>query len=241
MSGPTQASPLQGRVALVTGASRGIGAATARALAVEGAKLGLASRSGADLGLEGAVALPCDVRDSGQVEALVAATVERFGRLDIVVCNAAVGAIGPFLELDPAHVDEMVDVNVKGTIHTVRAALPHLLASGEADLVTITSGAGRWALPDRAAYCATKFAQAALTKALDHELREKGVRCTVIAPGGTRTEFAFGRGRGPDMPELQGMMAPEEVADAVVYVLTRPRTLRINELAFQPVSERSWG
>jgi NADP-dependent 3-hydroxy acid dehydrogenase YdfG len=232
---------LDGKVAVVTGASRGIGAAVARALAAEGASLGLASRSGADLGLRQAVALRCDVRDPAQVESLVAATVERFGRLDVLVANAGVGAYGPFLELEPEQLEEMIDVNVRGTLYSVRAALPHLIASGAGDLVTITSGAGRRGLPDRAVYCATKFAQAGFTSSLDHELRERNVRCSVVAPGGTRTEFAMGRGRSPGMPELAGMMAPEEVAEAVLFVLTRPRGQRVTELAFLPTSERSWG
>ena len=233
-------SGLAGRVALVTGASRGIGAAIARMLAAEGARLGLASRSGDDLGLD-AVALPCDVRDPGQLEALVAATVERFGRLDILVVNAGVGTIGPFLELGAEELEEMVDVNVKGALYAVRAALPHLVASGAADVVTVTSGAGRRGLPGRAVYCATKFAQAGFTASLDHELREHGVRCCVVAPGGTRTEFAMGRGREPDMAQLEGMMRPEDVAEAVRFVLTRPRDLRVYELAFQPMQEPSWG
>jgi NAD(P)-dependent dehydrogenase (short-subunit alcohol dehydrogenase family) len=175
-------TPLNGRVALVTGASRGIGAAVARALSAEGAALALASRGGADLGLSDTVTAPCDVREPEQLEALVSAAVERFGGLDICVCNAAVGTIGPFLDLPWDELEEMVDVNVKGVLYTVRAALPHLIASGAADLVTITSGAGRWALPDRAVYCATKFAQAGFTRSLDHELRGKGVRCSVVAP-----------------------------------------------------------
>ena len=232
---------LSGRVALVTGASRGIGAAVARALSAEGAALALASRGGADLGLSDTVTAPCDVREPEQLEALVSAAVERFGGLDICVCNAAVGTIGPFLDLPGVELEEMVDVNVKGVLYTVRAALPHLIASGAADLVTITSGAGRWALPDRAVYCATKFAQAGFTRSLDHELREKGVRCSVVAPGGTRTEFAFGRGRSPVTPGLDRMLSPDEVAQAVVFVLTRSRGMRVGELFFQPVSEPSWG
>jgi 3-oxoacyl-[acyl-carrier protein] reductase len=232
---------LDGRAALVTGASRGIGAAIARSLAVEGARLVLASRSGDDLRLAGAVAAPCDVRSPGDLERLVAQGVERHGSLDICVVNAAVGSIGPFAELPAEELEEMVDVNVKGAMYTVRAALPHLVASGAGDLVVITSGAGRSALPGRAVYCATKWAQTALVKSLDHELREQGVRCTVVAPGGTRTEFAFGRGRSPGMPELEHMLSPEEVAEAVVFVLTRPRGQRVNELAFQPVGEASWG
>src|SRR5437868_2515220 len=110
---------LEGKVAVVTGASRGIGAAVARLLAERGVKLGLASRSGDDLGLDDAVAQDCDVRDPAQVDALVAATVERFGRLDILVANAGVGAYGPFLELKPEHLEEIIDVNVKGTLYAV--------------------------------------------------------------------------------------------------------------------------
>jgi NADP-dependent 3-hydroxy acid dehydrogenase YdfG len=232
---------LEGKVAVVTGASRGIGAAVARALDEQGVRLGLASRSGADLGIEGAVAQPCDVRDPDQVEALVAATVERFGRLDIAVANAGVGAYGSFLELHPDAVEEMIDVNVKGLLYTVRAVLPHLIESGEGDLVTLASEAGRRGFPRETVYCASKFAQVGFTRALDHELREHDVRCTNVCPGGVATDFAMGRGRTPDMPELQGMMTPEDVAETVLFVLTRPRNHRILETAFRPMIEPSWG
>ncbi|HET6381369.1 MAG TPA: SDR family NAD(P)-dependent oxidoreductase [candidate division Zixibacteria bacterium] len=232
---------LNGRVALVTGASRGIGAATARALAAAGAKLGLASRTGDDLGLPDVVAQPVDVRDLEALESIAAATADRFGGIDILVVNAGVGAYGPFLELERDHLEEMIDVNVKGAIYSVRAALPYLLRSPAADLVTIASEAGRRGLPNEAVYCASKFAQVGLTAALDHELRERGVRCTSICPGGVATDFAMGRGRTPDMPQLAGMMKPEDVAEAVVFAVTRPRTHRILELAFRPVTEASWG
>ncbi len=157
------------------------------------------------------------------------------------MANAGVGAYGPFLELSPEHLDEMIDVNVKGTLYAVRAALPHLLESGEADLVTIASEAGRRGLPLEAVYCASKFAQVGFTRALDHELRERGVRCTNICPGGVTTDFAMGRGRTPEMPELAGMMSAEDVAEVVLFALTRPRTHRILETAFRPVTESSWG
>ena len=232
---------LDGKVALVTGASRGIGAAVARALHAHGVRLGLASRSGDDLGIEGAVSLPCDVRDPAQLEALVAATVERHGLLDILVANAGVGAYGSFLDLEPRHLEEMVDVNLKGTLYAVRAALPHLLESGEADVVTIASEAGRRGLPYEAVYCASKFGQVGFTRALDHELRERGVRCTSVCPGGVATDFALddGRGRTPDV--LPGMMTADEVAEVVLFVLTRPRTHRILEIALRPMTEGSWG
>jgi NADP-dependent 3-hydroxy acid dehydrogenase YdfG len=232
---------LDGRVALVTGASRGIGAAVAHALHDAGVRLGLASRSGSDLGIAGTVAMPADVRDQASLNAITAATVDRFGGIDILIVNAGVGAYGPFLDTPVEHIDEMIDVNVKGAIHAVRAALPALLNSQAADLVTIASEAGRRGLPYEAVYCASKFAQVGLTAALDHELREQGVRCTNICPGGVATDFAMGRGRTPDMPQLAGMMRPEDVAEAVMFALTRPRTHRILEVAFRPVTETSWG
>jgi NAD(P)-dependent dehydrogenase (short-subunit alcohol dehydrogenase family) len=234
-------SELEGRVALVTGASRGIGAAVCRSLSNEGVRLGMASRSGDDLGIADAVARPCDVRDPAAIQALADETAERFGGLDIVVANAGVGSYGPFLDLPADQLEEIIDVNVKGLFSTLRAALPHLLRSEAADVVTIASEAGRRGLPFEAAYCSSKFAQVGLTRALDHELRPQGVRCTNVCPGGVATDFAMGRGRTPDMPELAGMMTSQDVADAVLFVLTRPRNHRILEMAFRPVTETSWG
>jgi 3-oxoacyl-[acyl-carrier protein] reductase len=232
---------LEGKVAFVTGASGGIGAAVARSLAGHGVRLGLASRRGDDLGLDGTIGVRCDVRDPTEVSSAVAATVERFGRLDILVANAGVGAYGPFLELDPAHLEEMIDTNLKGTLYAVRAALPHLLESGEADVVTLASEAGRRGLPYEAVYCASKFGQVGFTRALDHELRERGVRCTNVCPGGVATEFALEEGRGRTHDALAGMMTAEDVAEVVLFVLTRPRSHRILETAFRPMTEASWG
>jgi NAD(P)-dependent dehydrogenase (short-subunit alcohol dehydrogenase family) len=232
---------LDGKVAFVTGASRGIGAAVARRLSQEGARLGLTSRSGGDLGLPDALGLECDVRSPGEVEAAVNATVERFGGLDVLVSNAGVGAYGPFLELDPEQLEEMVDVNLKGTMYATRAALPHLLESDAADLVTLASVAGLRGLPYEAVYCASKFGQVGFTRALDHELRERGVRCTCICPGGVATDFAMGRGRTPDMPELEGMMSAEDVAEAVLFAISRPRGHRVLTLSFRPMEEPAAG
>jgi meso-butanediol dehydrogenase / (S,S)-butanediol dehydrogenase / diacetyl reductase len=232
---------LEGKVAVITGASRGIGAAVARLLDAQGVKLGLASRSGDNLGIADAVAQPCDVRNAEQVDAIVKATAEKFGRLDIVVANAGVGSYGSFLELTPEHLEEMIDVNLKGTLYAVRAALPHLIESGEGDIVTLASEAGRRGIPGEAVYCASKFGQVGFTRALDGEVREHGIRATNVCPGGVATDFALddGRGRSPDA--LPGMMTADDVAEVVLFVLTRPRNHRILETAFRPMAEASWG
>ena len=189
---------LEGRVAFITGASGGIGAAVARSLHEAGASVGLASRRGNDLGLERGLGVACDVRDPEAVDAAVAATVERFGGLDIVVANAGSARTARSSSSRREHLEEMIDTNLKGTLYAIRAALPHLLKSDAADVITLASEAGRRGLPYEAVYCASKFGQVGFTRALDHELREQGVRCTNVCPGGVATEFALEDRPRPD-------------------------------------------
>jgi NADP-dependent 3-hydroxy acid dehydrogenase YdfG len=232
-------SAMDGRVALVTGASRGVGAAVSRMFAERGAKVALLSRSGDDLGLPGALGLACDVRDRTALFAAVDRVVEQFGSLDCVVANAGVGMYGPFLELAPEHLEAMIDVNLKGTLYTAAATLPHLIAAGHGDFVSLASVAGLRAYPGEAVYNASKFGQVGFTRALDHELREHGVRATNVAPGGIATDFAMGTGRSEGSTE--GMMSPEEVADVIVYCVTRPSTMRMLTVSYRPMTEASWG
>jgi NADP-dependent 3-hydroxy acid dehydrogenase YdfG len=232
---------LKGRTALVTGASGGIGAAVGRALHAAGASVGLLSRSGTDLGLDGALGLSCDVRDRGAVQQAADRVVDRFGGLDIVVANAGVGAYGPFLELAPEALEEMIDTNLKGVLYTAAATLRHLIGSPAGDFVSVASVAGVRAFPGEAVYNASKFGQVGFTRALDHELREHGVRATSICPGGVKTGFAIGSGREEGDEMLEGMLTAEEVADVVMFALTRPRRMRVLTTTFRPMSEASWG
>jgi NADP-dependent 3-hydroxy acid dehydrogenase YdfG len=232
---------LDGKVALVTGASGGIGAAVARRLHDAGAAVGLLSRRRDDLGLERGLGLSCDVRDRADVARATDEVVGRFGRLDIVVANAGVGAYGPFLELDSDELEAMIDVNLKGTLYTAAAALPHLIAAGGGGLVSLASVAGLRSFPGEAVYNASKFGQVGFTRALDHELREQGVRAACICPGGVKTDFAIGTGREAGDPELEGLMTADEVAEVVLFTVTRPRRMRMLTTSFRPMVEASWG
>ncbi len=231
---------MRDRSVFITGASRGVGAALARSFHAAGARVALASRSGDDLGLEGALGLECDVADNDAVKAAVDEAVASFGGLDVVVANAGIGSYGPFLEMDPEAVEAMIDVNLKGTLYTARHGLPHLIES-QGDFVSLASVAGLRAFPGEAVYNASKFGQVGFTRALDFEMREHGVRVTNIAPGGIATDFAMGTGRTPDMPELEGMLSAEEVADVVLFSVTRPRSMRMLTVSFRPMGEGSAG
>lgn len=237
---------LEGKVFAVTGASRGIGAATALVLAREGCKLGLGGRDEGTLGEvdracseAGGEAIPvrCDVRSYEDCERLVAGTVERFGSLDGFVANAGVGAYGELLDLSLDQIDAMLDTNVYGTVYSVRAALPALLENGGGDLVVVASVAGLRGLPNESVYCAGKHAQVGFAESLDHELRPKGVRVTTMCPGGVATEFAFGAGREPGMPALEEMMSAEQVAEAIVFALRQDPSLRTLRHVIRPMSE----
>jgi 3-oxoacyl-[acyl-carrier protein] reductase len=208
----------------------------ARAFRGDGMNVALASRSGDDLGI--GLGLECDVSDPDSVSAAVDATVAELGGIDVVVANAGVGAYGPFLEMDPDDVEAMIDVNLKGTLYTARFTLPHLIER-KGDFVSLASVAGLRAFPGEAVYNASKFGMLGFTRALDHELRELGVRVTNIAPGGIATDFAMGSGRTPD--SVEGMMSAEEVADVVLFTVNQPRNLRMMTVSFRPMNEGSWG
>ena len=241
MSYPTL--DIAGKVAVITGASSGIGESLARLLSSQGVKLGLLSRSGRDLGLPDSLTVAGDVSDRVAVTQFVEQVAQTFGGIDIAVANAGVGSYGQFLDVPEVHEEEMIRTNVLGTIYLYHAVVPHLIARGAGDLVTVASEAGRRGLPGEAVYSASKFAQIGLTRALDNELRENGIRASNIAPGGVWTHFAIdeGRGRLDGSAQLQGMMRPEDIAELILFVITRPRHFRILETALRPMTEAQWG
>lgn len=236
---------LRDSVVVVTGASSGIGRATARELMGAGCRLSLAARReerlhqlASDLG-DHALVCPTDVRNPEEVRQLIGATIDRFGRLDSIVVAAGIGAYGGILDYTDDELEEMMETNLAGTVWAVRAALPVMLSSGGGDIVLIASVAGLRGGATEAVYAATKFAQVGLAGSLDRELRPHGVRVTTICPAAVKTEFAMGRGRSPEMPDLDRMLQAEDVAAAVRTVLEQPRRMRTQSWTMWSMDESS--
>lgn len=228
----------------ITGASAGIGAATARALADAGANVAMGARRVERLqdlatGMgDRALVAEMDVRVPEDARNFVEQTVSRFGRLDGIVANAGIGAYGGIMDLTDDQLADMMDTNVAGTVWPIRAAVPRFLEQGGGDIVIVASVAGLRGAGDEAVYAATKFAQVGLAGGLDRELREKNIRVSTLCPGGTATEFAMGSGRTPDMPGLDDMLRPEDVAEAVLTVLRQPLTMRTLVWSMRSIKEQ---
>jgi NADP-dependent 3-hydroxy acid dehydrogenase YdfG len=229
-------------VLLITGASSGIGAATARAAAAHGYRLVLGARSEEKLkalaaelgGGERAIAVRCDVTEFSDNERICAAAIEAFGRLDAVFANAGFGAARGFLESDPEHWRSMILTNVLGVGYTIRATLPRLLEQGHGHYVITGSVAGRRALPG-SLYSASKWAVTAIGEALRAELRtmheNHRIRTTLIEPGMVDTPF-FDQRPGPDRA-----LHDDDIARAVIYALSEPERVDVNEILIRPSSQ----
>jgi NADP-dependent 3-hydroxy acid dehydrogenase YdfG len=248
---------LQDTVALVTGASSGIGQATARALAAQGAAVALVARRadrleslGGEIADAGGTALPieADVSEREQAEAAVARAVAELGRLDVLVNNAGVMLLGPVEGAPVEEWEQMVEVNLLGLMYTAHAAIPHLLAAGEreprrvADLINVSSVAGRIARKGSGVYNATKFGVGAFSESLRQELARRHVRVSLVEPGAVATEL-----QGHNRPEVReqiekrfedmDILQAEDIADAVAYLVTRPRHVAVNEILIRPTEQ----
>ena len=233
--------------AIVTGATKGIGRATARALAGRGAKLGLIARNEDDLSAfaeelgDGAVPLKADVADREAVTGAIESFVEQAGGLELAVANAGIARYAPFAEQDPEDVEAMVHTNVLGTINTVRAALTPMLDSGRGHIVVISSGAGLRAFPWAAVYGATKAANKGFAEAIRHELSGSGVSLTTVYPGEVQTSIHAEATQLPDWRNSHDAIRPELVAEAAieaveadrreVHIPAQVRLLALNSLA----------
>ncbi|MGH2991745.1 MAG: SDR family NAD(P)-dependent oxidoreductase [Solirubrobacterales bacterium] len=219
-----------GTRALVTGASRGIGRATATAFAARGARVGLIARGREDLervaGELGGepIVLPADIGERGEIEVAVDEFVRRAGGLDLVVANAGIAHYAPFAELEIERAEEMVRINLLGTLYTVKAALPRMLDRASGHIVVVASGASLRAFPWAATYGATKAAQRAFAEALRHELSGTGVSVTTVFPGEIATELhAHERERMPDWYRGADAIPPDRVAEAIVRAVEEDR------------------
>ena len=245
-------------MALVTGASSGIGEGTARALAERGATVALVARRldrltalAAAIEADGgrALTIEADVTDRGQAEGAVARTVEELGRLDLLVNNAGVMLLGPIVDAPVEEWERMVNVNLVGLLYASRAALPHLLEAAEngprgvADMVNISSVAGRQARMGSGVYNATKHAVGAFSESLRQEVTGRHLRVSLVEPGAVDTEL-------PDhnRPEIQELLHQRfadmerlqsaDIADAIAYVVTRPRHVAVNEVLIRPTEQQ---
>jgi NADP-dependent 3-hydroxy acid dehydrogenase YdfG len=248
---------LGGSVTLVTGASSGIGEATARALAAQGSAVALVARRkdrldalAAEIGESGgrALAIEADVTDQDQAIAAVKRTVGELGRLDTVVNNAGVMLLGPVVGAPTEEWDRMVSLNVQGLLYVAHAAVPHLLEAAEssprrvADLVNVSSVAGRVTRVGSAVYNLTKHGVGAFSDSLRQELARRHVRVSLIEPGAVTTELATHlrpeiREQLIQRLESVEMLEAGDIADAIEFVVTRPRHVAVNEILIRPTEQ----
>jgi len=240
------AGQLARNVALVTGASSGIGAACARALAEAGSHVVLTARRRDRLEalakeLRGpgrsVLVVAGDAREEATARAAIEVATTSLGRLDILVNNAGMGIYKDLVDTSAAEYDELMDTNVRSTFVFTRHAVPVMLRQGSGTILMISSMAGKYGFGGEATYCATMFAQVGFAQALDRELRPRGIKVGVICPGGVKTEFAIGRGRTVDGVAASGMLEPSDVAGAVLLACTQSAGSRIIEIQMRTMAE----
>jgi 3-oxoacyl-[acyl-carrier protein] reductase len=237
---------LAGKTVLITGASAGIGRASALALANEGANMILTARRQERLDeLESAVqkaggkavSFVGDATDEVTAQQCAELAVKTFGSLDILINNVGVGNYKNLVDTSAADYDEMMNANVRSTFLFTRHAVPLMMKQSSGTILMISSMAGIYGFAGEAVYCATKFAQIGFAQALDKELRPHGIKVGVICPGGVKTEFALGKGRTEEGVAKSGMLDPEDVAGAVLLACTQSSNSRIIEVQMRTMDE----
>jgi len=237
---------LSGKTVLITGASAGIGWASALALAGEGANLVLSARRQERLAeLEAAVqkaggkavSLLGDAKEEETARRAVDLAIKTFGSLDILINNVGIGNYKNLVDTSAEDYDEMMDSNVRSTFLFTRYAVPVMIKQGSGTILMISSMAGVYGFGGEAVYCATKFAQVGFAQALDKELRPFGIKVGVICPGGVKTEFALGKGRTEAGVASSGMLDPEDVAGVVLMACTQSPRSRIIEVQMRTMDE----
>ena len=237
---------LSGKTAVITGASAGIGWASALALAEEGANLVLSARRQDRLAeLEAAVekaggravTIAGDAKEEDTARQVVDLAVKTFGTLDILINNVGIGNYKNIIDTSAEEYDEMMDSNVRSTFLFTRYAVPVMIKQGSGTILMISSMAGVYGFGGEAVYCATKFAQVGFAQALDKELRPHGIKVGAICPGGVKTEFALGKGRTEASVAASGMLDPEDVAGVVLMACTQSPGSRIIEVQMRTMDE----
>jgi 3-oxoacyl-[acyl-carrier protein] reductase len=240
------AKKLQEKVALITGASAGIGQACTRVLAGEGARLVLTARrqerldalkkEAEKVGTE-AIFVIGDARDEKTAIGTVEAAVERFGRIDILINNTGVGNYKNLVDTSAEDYEQLMDTNVRSTFLFTRHTVPVMLKQKSGTILMISSMAGVYGFGGEAVYCMTKFAQVGFAQALDRELRQSGIKVGAICPGGVKTEFALGKGRTEQKVAESDMLDPEDVAGVVLLACTQSPKSRLIEVQMRTMAE----
>ena len=239
---------LKDKIALVTGASRGIGYASSLALAEEGATLVGIARNEKDLAaLEQAIlakggkakTFACDVTKAADVKKAFDGAVAAFGRIDILVNNAGIGGYRPFLEWTEDDYDKIMATNAKSTWLCCKEVIPHMLEQGGGNIVNVSSVAGLQGYPNEGIYCMSKFAQVALSQSLDREFYQQNIKVSLVCPGGVETHFAIGDGRTYEGQNMKGFSSAEDVAEAILLTVIPRGRSRVVNVILRPMNEQT--